>query len=85
MGWRRGPIRDLNNSEQFGSDSIRRYARGAVENLSVDVHGGVDFGVSHDLRDHLGRHALFVCPRGIRPEGCRNPVRCVRLSHRTLG
>jgi hypothetical protein len=42
MGWRRGPIRDLNNSEQFGSDSIRRYARGAVENLGVVCDNSAD-------------------------------------------
>ena len=31
MSWRRRPIRDLNNSEQFGSDAVRRCARRAVE------------------------------------------------------
>ena len=74
MSWRRRPIRDLNNSEQFRSDAIRRQACRPVEHLRVDVHRRVDLGVSHDLRDHLGRHALIVRPRGIRmPE--REPRR----------
>jgi hypothetical protein len=51
MSWRRRPIRDLNNSEQFRSDAIRGRPGCAVEHLRVDVHRRVDLGVSHDLRD----------------------------------
>jgi hypothetical protein len=37
-------------------------------------HGRVDLGVSHELRDHLGRHTLIVRPGGVRsPE--REPRR----------
>jgi hypothetical protein len=81
MSWRRRPIRDLNNSEQFGSDAIRRQARGTVEHLGIDVHCGVDFGVSHDLRDHLHWHALVVCPGGIRSPECA-PLQARRLTRR---
>jgi hypothetical protein len=59
--WRRPPLRDLNNS-----DPTRSAAARAVEHLRVDVHGRVDLGVAHDLRDHLGRNAVAVRPGRIR-------------------
>jgi len=37
VSWRRRPIRDLNNSEQFRSDAIRRCAGRAVEYLRVQL------------------------------------------------
>jgi hypothetical protein len=46
MSWRRHPVRVLNNSEQFGSDAIRRNAHRAVEHLRLHVHRRVDLGVS---------------------------------------
>ena len=53
MSWRRRPIRDLNNSEQFGSDTIRRQTGGAVEHLRVDVQRRVDLGMAHQCGHHL--------------------------------
>ena len=65
--WLRAVFRFLNNSEQFGSNAIGSGPRRAVEHLRVDVHCSVHLGVPHDLRDNLGRHALVVRPRRVRP------------------
>jgi hypothetical protein len=46
--------RILNNSEQFGSDAIRRRVHRAVEYLRVEVQRRVDFGMSDDLGDLKG-------------------------------
>ena len=58
-------VRFVNNREQFAADCSTAVRSDAVHHLRVHVQRRLDVRVTHQLRDHLARHALVVRPRRV--------------------
>ena len=62
MGYGGDLRRAVINCHQSNSDSFRGLANRAVEHLGIHVQGRIDFGVTHELRNHLARQAQVMRP-----------------------